>query len=752
MSRRLVLTVLMAVTSASSFAAPPAWWTERGATNSDPADDHAAVNQGQLKHFTRKAVEELNAAVPGGAGTELDSLVQGWIDGHPDPDDVAAMNVGQLKWVANKIHARLVYLHWEEQPPAWLAQAPGDDQMANLGQLKTIFNFDPDADLDGDGLSAASESAAGTYATDPDTDNDGTPDGEEDTDGDGSSNREEQIAGTAPNSNQAHPPQLISMSRLTTHWFDTPAGSRWTRGGTDWDGPEWDESASSVLSAAALSQDLATRAPFPSMPPAEAIKSSLSASSFLYQYSDYSAHSNSSTSNANGHATHGRYWIKVSPQDVINGRIRFRFFQLSQCYYIALDGNGAPIGSYQTLDNSASTVEFTVNPLTGLSNPVDVLPVVSGTGGNGYTFSSLTLAPVVVEQEGFTWTKGIRFCRWLNALQFDGHKVVDGFANTSEDRFRIKIPMDVPGLTKIKIKSESINHPIVDGQSVIKNFDGDYEVTVTKDGNEMVSKWILLASDGDDDQEYNGESYEEGDGDNQINDQTLFASFRSSIVATFPEFGNAVATFHAQSAVGRVTLDIYYCAPNAGPLTPIPAAKLQQMQTQCWKAREIYAQFGIDIFLSNAAGLGIEQEWLDANDPESADFLNPDECQMLRFKLLNNTTTHPNSVRIGFVDAIFKPDGLTGTAYGFAFLNQDGAVVSLAAAAAPRLRVTPHELGHVLSLDHVAMSYELGYRLMTDEGGYWENSLFDSKRLVKDEVEAMKKSGTTTGFYVPLQN
>ena len=76
----LACSVLCALTA---LGAPPSWWSTRNAvlapqvvtnngvvtTNYIP-NDYAVVTQGQLKLFTTKAVEELNADLPS-AGTNL---------------------------------------------------------------------------------------------------------------------------------------------------------------------------------------------------------------------------------------------------------------------------------------------------------------------------------------------------------------------------------------------------------------------------------------------------------------------------------------------------------------------------------------------------------------------------------------------------------------------------------------------------------------------------------------------------------
>ncbi|GAA5127388.1 hypothetical protein JIN84_08765 [Luteolibacter yonseiensis] len=204
MFRNLSPLAFLLTLCSSSTAAPPAWWAARGAINGSTINDNAPVLQGQLKHFVTKAVAEMNGRLPGGAGPELNGMVGGWVAAHPSSGDQAVMLTGQLKAVAKPIYERLVEVRYLDVPPAWLpaAAGPGDNQLANIGQLKTVFNFDltapvntlpewwqryyfnwqvgidPLADHDGDGLSNYQEYLDHSPPNDhlADIDGDGMPD------------------------------------------------------------------------------------------------------------------------------------------------------------------------------------------------------------------------------------------------------------------------------------------------------------------------------------------------------------------------------------------------------------------------------------------------------------------------------------------------------------------------------------------------------------------------------------------------
>jgi hypothetical protein len=125
----------------------PGWWVLSGSANNS-----AAVNEGQLKWFTQQATNDMAASLPIGSGTALSTLVSGWINQYqalgysgtnPMPTDFAVMRVGQLKYIGSLIWKQLQAVDYVTTLPAWLVvNPPVDNHAANIGQLKTVFNFD----------------------------------------------------------------------------------------------------------------------------------------------------------------------------------------------------------------------------------------------------------------------------------------------------------------------------------------------------------------------------------------------------------------------------------------------------------------------------------------------------------------------------------------------------------------------------------------------------------------------------------
>jgi len=158
-----LMTGLFAVLAVTLPAADPAWWgpSGRGAINySTGTNSGVVVNQGQVKQFTVKAAQELNADLTnnGGAGPALSNLVYGW---HQDyltngyetntanpyrpykGADYDAVALGQLKYIASLIYGQLSAAGYAGLYPSWIVQDPANDNnAATVGQLKTVFNFD----------------------------------------------------------------------------------------------------------------------------------------------------------------------------------------------------------------------------------------------------------------------------------------------------------------------------------------------------------------------------------------------------------------------------------------------------------------------------------------------------------------------------------------------------------------------------------------------------------------------------------
>lgn len=139
---------------------PQSWWIVRGVVDPNSAsDDYAKLNVGQLKHMAAEGRNELNQilALNGGAGSPIDSLVNGWANA-VNADDYALCTVGQLKAVAKLFWDRLIAETRATAYP-WTTTTTDDDDyaIANVGQLKNLFNFG--SDMDGDGIEDSFELA-----------------------------------------------------------------------------------------------------------------------------------------------------------------------------------------------------------------------------------------------------------------------------------------------------------------------------------------------------------------------------------------------------------------------------------------------------------------------------------------------------------------------------------------------------------------------------------------------------------------
>ena len=214
--RELTAALLVAVTQLqSATTVAPEWWGTRGVFKAGTAaDDYAVANLGQLKNIARKAAQELEEGLFGGAGEEINALIASWV-ADPLPgvsrDDYAALNLGQLKRVAKPFYDRLADGSSSVTYP-WSGTATDDHALANVGQLKRVFSFTiVEFDSDNDGLPDAWEMEMfGNLDQDADDDFDlddltnyeeflaGTRADLTDTDGDGVSDSQEMVDGTDP--------------------------------------------------------------------------------------------------------------------------------------------------------------------------------------------------------------------------------------------------------------------------------------------------------------------------------------------------------------------------------------------------------------------------------------------------------------------------------------------------------------------------------------------------------------------------
>ncbi len=206
------------------YASPPAWWNTRGVIDENAQEEnYAAVNVGQAKWMATQAYAELSARLApfGGVGFQLSDIIPD-IPENPDAlwyeQQKAVLNLGQLKAMALPFYdslnqrlpgfldyqAQINGIPWEAgQSYPWNPDTPVEQNFGpvNIGQLKSTFAFQFDADLDGNGVpdfssfgvptqppggdsgggstGGGSTGGGGNPAPRPDRDNDGVPDDED---------------------------------------------------------------------------------------------------------------------------------------------------------------------------------------------------------------------------------------------------------------------------------------------------------------------------------------------------------------------------------------------------------------------------------------------------------------------------------------------------------------------------------------------------------------------------------------------
>ncbi len=414
-----------------------------------------------------------------------------------------------------------------------------------------------------------------------------------------------------------------------------------------------------------------------------------------------------------------------------------------------------PTSAYTKVAEDTELVELTIKKDEKVSEPYDLEPPPAEPG----TYHLVGLLPMEVVQpklngngdkitdqngiEQIEVVKTIRFCRWLDS--FTGNDLDSDCAENDRDHFRIRIPAVLPGLTKIHIKSTGLLTAVIDGQWVSKSTDGDYDVTMIEENGAMVSTWMLLVSDGDDDDDegYNGKGT-----DDHTDDQTLLANFNSPIEVTLPEYDNAMVVFHAQKPLGDLEIQPYYLSP-AGDLPP---DKERFIVNHLEKMKEIYRQIGIRVGYYGIVGKAVPPSWFDAvtTPNQAADYFTPTESNLAR-ATVRGFTVPGKQIRIGFVNATVMQETLIKPPFpvrGFTDQDTDGIIISLELLDARLiLGVTAHETGHALGLDHPLSTFKRW--LMRGGGGnvmIWENKPPDSKRFLSGDFEII---GNSQSFYVP---
>ena len=112
----------------------PVWWSESGvfAAAQEATNDYAALNAGQLKWMAHGAALAFGELLPFGSGAAVDAMVDGFVN----TQNYHAVNVGQLKDVATPFY------DWLGLAFPWEGEGETNDwALANVGQLKQCFDL-----------------------------------------------------------------------------------------------------------------------------------------------------------------------------------------------------------------------------------------------------------------------------------------------------------------------------------------------------------------------------------------------------------------------------------------------------------------------------------------------------------------------------------------------------------------------------------------------------------------------------------
>ncbi len=197
--------------SLALLADPPSWWSARGVIDAgQTTNDYAAANVGQLKNIATKARDEMEANLPGGSSTDIQTLISSFSATGGGRNDFAAVNVGQAKTSAKPFYDRLIAVGYTTSYP-WSDTDPARDDFAqvNVGQIKNLFSFDLIKDSNSNGLPDWWETlkfgALGVFG------------GSDDPDSDGVTNLEEYWLRTNPNQAADTSSAAAASVRLVLH-------------------------------------------------------------------------------------------------------------------------------------------------------------------------------------------------------------------------------------------------------------------------------------------------------------------------------------------------------------------------------------------------------------------------------------------------------------------------------------------------------------------------------------------------------
>ncbi len=200
-----LLGTAVSMLSVRVVTAQPQWWSTANVINTNALpNDFAAVNQGQLKWMASKASEHMEANLVGGSGDKIHAFV----DSLSLHSDYVPVNHGQLKAVSSIFYDRLIEEGYAASYPWDNGPDANDYAMVNIGMVKNLFDFDL-RDEDGDGLQNGIETGSGIFVSPAEP---GTDPCKADSDADGVSDSNEIAARTDPNSDDRIPPSITILA------------------------------------------------------------------------------------------------------------------------------------------------------------------------------------------------------------------------------------------------------------------------------------------------------------------------------------------------------------------------------------------------------------------------------------------------------------------------------------------------------------------------------------------------------------